>query len=60
MGVEVSQDDVFITEVKKTVKVWDEINGTARENINVMNVDGDIVDGGCKGEVLRDGSLRGK
>ena len=40
MGVEVSQDDVFIMEVKKTVNIWDEISGTARENVNVMNVDG--------------------
>ena len=55
MGVEVSHDDVVITEVKKKVKVRCEIGGTGyRENVNIMNVDGDIVDSGCNGEVLSD------
>ena len=47
----VSHDDV-ITEVRKEVKVWCEIGETAgnREDVNVMHVDGDIVDGGCNGE----------
>ena len=30
-----------------------------RRDVNVMNVDGDIVDGGCNEEVLGDGSHRG-
>ena len=55
MGVEVSHDDV-ITKVKKKMKVWCEIGGTDgyKGNVNVMNVDGDIVDGGCNEEVLSD------
>ena len=55
IGVEVSHDDV-ITEVKNMVKVWCEIGGTAgyKGDVNVMNVGGDIVDGGCIGEVLSD------
>ena len=46
MGVEVSHDDVVITEVKKRVKVRCEIRGTTgyRGDVNVMNVDGDIVE----------------
>ena len=54
MDVEVSHDDVVITEVKKKVKVWCEIVGTAgySGDVNVMNEDGDIVAGGCDGEVL--------
>ena len=53
-------DYVAIMEVKKKVKVWSEIGGTAgyRGDVNVMNVDGDIVDGGCNGEVLSDGVIR--
>ena len=50
MGVEISQEDVVITtEVKKKMKVWYEIRGTAEDRemyLNVMNVDGDIVDDG--------------
>ena len=48
MGVEVSHDDVIIMEVEKRVKVWCEIRGTAGYggDVNIMNVDGDIVDGG--------------
>ena len=36
-----------------------EIGGTAgdRGNVNVMNVDGDVFDGGCNGEVLSDGVI---
>ena len=54
MGVEVSHDYIVITEVKKMVKVWCEIGWTAvyRGDVNVMIVDGYIVDGGCNGEVL--------
>ena len=54
MGVEVSHDDAVITEVKKKVKVWCEIGGTAahKGDVNVMNVDGDLVDDGCNGEVF--------
>ena len=54
MGVEASHDNVVITEVKKRVKVWCEIGGTAgyRGDVNVMKVDGDIFEGGCNGEVL--------
>ena len=56
MGVEVSHDEVVITEVKNKVKVRCEIGGTNgyRGNINIMNIDGDIVDGSCDGEVLCD------
>ena len=48
MGVEVSHDDDVITEVKKKVKVWCEFRVTAgdKRDVNAMNVDGDIVDGG--------------
>ena len=40
MDVEVSHDDVVMTEVKKKVKVSCEIRGTAgdRGNVNVMNI----------------------
>ena len=57
MGVGVSHDHVVITEVKKRVKVRCEIRGTTgyRGDVNIMNVDGDIVDGVCNGEVLSDG-----
>ena len=56
MGVEVSHDDVVITEVKKKVKVRCEIGGTAgyRVDVIIVNVDGDIVGGGCNGEMLSD------
>ena len=39
------------------VKVRCEIRGTTgyRGDVNIVNVDGDIVDGGCNGEVLSDG-----
>ena len=39
------------------MKVWCEIEGTAgyRGDVNVMNVDGDIVDSCCNREVLSDG-----
>ena len=55
IGVEVSHDDVVITKVKKKVKVRYEIGGTSgyRGDVFNMNVDGDIVDGGCNGEVIR-------
>ena len=38
------------------MKVRCEIRETTgyRRNVNIMNVDGDIVDGGCNGEVLND------
>ena len=46
MGVEVFLDDVVITEVKSNVKVWCEIEGTARDrDVNVMIVDGLLVKG---------------
>ena len=56
MGVEVSHDDVVIMEVKKKVKVRCEIEGTTgyRGDVNIVNVDGYIVDGGCNGEVFSD------
>ena len=59
MGVEVSHDDVVITKVKKNVKVWCKIGETAgdRGYVNVMNVDKEIVDGGCNEEVLSDGVI---
>ena len=31
-----------------------------RGDVNIINVDGDIVDGDCNKEVLSDGSQRGK
>ena len=39
-------NDVVITEVKKKEKVWCEIGGTTkyREDVNVINVNGDIID----------------
>ena len=54
MGVEVSHDDVVITEVEKKVKVWCEIGGTAgdRGDVNAMNVGRYIVDAGRNGEVF--------
>ena len=58
MGVEVSHDDVVITEGKKKVKFWREIEwkGEDRRDVNVMiNVDGDIVNDGCNGDVFGDG-----
>ena len=54
MGEEVFHDDVVITEVKKKLKVWCQIRGTAGDMGNVMNIDGDIVNGGCNGKVLSD------
>ena len=60
MGIEVSHDDVVvITEIEKKGKVWCEIGGTAgyRGDVNVMNVDGDIVDSGCNVEEFTDGVI---
>ena len=59
MGVEISHEDVVITEVKKKVKVWCGIEGTTRDrgHVNVMNVNRDIVDGDCNGEMLSDGFI---
>ena len=56
MGVEVSHD--VNTEVKKIVKIWCEIGGTAEDRrfVNVVKVDGDIVDNGCNAEVLSEKS----
>ena len=56
MGVKISHDDVVITGVEKKVKLWYEIGGTAGDKaaVNGVNVDVDIVDGGCNGEVLSD------
>ena len=56
MGVEVFHDDGVIMEVKKMVKVSCEIRGKTgyRGDVNIVNVDGDIVDDGCNGEVLSD------
>ena len=53
-----SHDDGVITEVKKKVRVWCEMEGTAedRGDGNVM----DVVDDDCKGEVLGDLSHRGR
>ena len=58
-GVEVSHDDVVIMEVKNKVKVRCEIRGTTgyRGDLNFMNVDEDIVDSGCNGEVISDGEV---
>ena len=52
MSVEVSHDDVVITEVKKKVKVRLEIGETTgyRRDVNIVNVDGDIVDSSCNRE----------
>ena len=52
----VSYDDVVITELKKKVKVRCKIGGTTgcRGDVNIMNVDGKIFDGGCDGEELSD------
>ena len=46
-------------EVKKKLKGWCEIGGTSgnRGDVNVINVDGDIVDGGCNEEMLSDGVI---
>ena len=57
MGVEVSHGDGAITEIEKNVENWGEIGRTEgdRGDVNVMNVDGNIVDGGCYGEVLSGG-----
>ena len=43
--------------VEKEVKVWCEIGRTGGDkgDVNVMNVDWDIVDDGCNGEVLGSG-----
>ena len=59
IGVEVSLDDFVIMDIRKRVKLWCEIGGTAenRWDVNVMNVEGDIVEGGCNGEVLSDGVM---
>ena len=59
MGVEVSHDDVVITEVKRKLKVWCEIGRTAgyKRDVHFINVDGDIVYGGYNGEVLSDGVI---
>ena len=53
-SVEVSFDDVVITKIKNKVEVWCKIGGTAGDTgeLNVMNLDGDIVEDGCNGEVL--------
>ena len=61
MGAEVSHDDV-IKEVKKKVKLWCEIGETTGNigDVNVMNIDGDIVDDGCNGEMFGDSSSPGK
>ena len=41
------------------VKVRCEIKGTGGYSwdVNVINIDGDVVDGGCNGEVLSDGVI---
>ena len=56
-GFEVSYDDIVIIEVEKKVKFGSEIGLSAgyRGHLNVVNVDGDVVYGGCNGEVLSDG-----
>ena len=56
MGVEVYHDDVIIMEVEKRVKVRCEIRWTTgyRGDVNIVNVDGDIVDSGCNEEVFSD------
>ena len=47
-------NDVFITEVKKKVKVRCEIRDTTgyRGDVTIINVDGGIVDGGCYDEFI--------
>ena len=59
MAVEVSHDDVVITEIKKKVKVWCEIGGTAgdRGNVNVIHFNRDIVDDSFDGDALSDGVI---
>ena len=54
MGVEVSHDDVVTTEVGKSVTIWSEIGRTGGHggDVDVMTVDGDIVDDVCNGKVL--------
>ena len=56
-SVEVSFDDVVITKIKNKVEVWCKIGGTAGDTgeLNVMNLDGDIVDRGNIGDVLSNG-----
>ena len=56
MGIEISHDEVVITDVKKKVKVRCEIGGQLDTGggVNIMNFDRDIVDGGCNGEVFSD------
>ena len=54
MSVEVSHDNVVIMEFRNKVEVWREIGRTGidRWNVNIMNVDGNILDDGCNGEML--------
>ena len=53
MGVEVS---LVVMEIKNGEEVACEIGRTTgyRGDINIMNVDRDIIDGGCDGKVLSD------
>ena len=57
LDVEASYSDVVITEIRKKVKARREIVGTTgyRGDENILNVYGDIADGGCNGEVLSSG-----
>ena len=59
MSVEVSHDNVVIMEFRNKVEVWREIGRTGidRWNVNIMNVDGNILDDGCNGEMLGDGVI---
>ena len=60
MGIEISHDDVVITEVKNKVKVKCEFGGCKYWHVNIVNGDRDIVDGGCNAEVLSDVVARKK
>ena len=55
MMLSLSNNDFVITEVKKKFKVWYEIGGIAgyKGDVNFMNLDADIVDGGCNEKVLK-------
>ena len=54
MGVEVSHNDVVITEVKRKVKISYKIGGTTgyRLDVSIMNDDGQTADGVCNREVF--------
>ena len=47
MGIQISHDDAVVTEDKKKVKIGETAGDSG--NVNVMNVDRDIVNGGFSG-----------